>query len=553
MTASFNIADLFELVADTVPGREALVCGDNRATFSQLEHRANRLAHFLATRGVGPGDHVGLYMYNCSEYLEAMLACFKLRAVPININYRYVNEELLYIFTNAQLVACVHHREFVTAISEVIKEAPGLTTLICVADSSDEKASVASEADTEGLSIVEYESVMEQQSESRDFPQRQDDDLFILYTGGTTGMPKGVMWPHKSVFYAAMGGGGWFHPDGAMKSPGEIVERIGDFPIIGMALAPLMHGACWWYACIQLLAGNTVVLNPNHSLIGEQVWDIVEKEKVNAVSIVGDAMAIPLLDALEENTERWDLSALFSFGSGGAVFSESKQEDFKRHFPNCFITNSFGSSESGNMGMDSGEKKAGGGLGNVVRSEFMDVISDIEGEPHRHCSEGEVGIFARSGYIPTGYYNDPEKTARTFVTVDGKQWLLTGDEAKLEEDGSISIYGRGSNCINSGGEKIFPEEVEQALKRHPDVFDALVVATPDKRWGSKVTAVIAVRGNAAPTLEQISEVARQSIASYKLPRELHIVPEVPRAPSGKPAYAKAVEMALSGNYRSSGQ
>jgi acyl-coenzyme A synthetase/AMP-(fatty) acid ligase len=282
--------------------------------------------------------------------------------------------------------------------------------------------------------------------------------------------------------------------------------------------------------------------------VGEQVWDIVEREKVNAISIVGDAMAVPLLDALEENPGRWDLSSVFSVGSGGAVFSDSKQEAFKRHFPNVFITNSFGSSESGNMGMDGGGRR-GEGLGNVSKSEFMSVISDQEGEPHRHVAPGEMGIFARAGHIPVGYYNDPEKTARTIVDVEGKPWLLLGDEARLEEDNTITVYGRGSNCINSGGEKIFPEEVEQALKANPAIFDCLVVATPDERFGSKVTAVVAVRGDAAIDLASLQEEARKHIAGYKLPRELHVVDEVPRAPSGKPAYPKALEIALSGQHR----
>ena len=314
-----------------------------------------------------------------------------------------------------------------------------------------------------------------------------------------------------------------------------------------MALAPLMHGACWWYACIQLLAGNSVILNPGHHLVGEDVWDIVEREKVNSISIVGDAMAVPLLDALAANPDRWDLSSVFNVGSGGAVFSESKQEAFRQHFPNVFISNSFGSSESGNMGFDGGGKK-GQGLGNVVKSEFMSVISDIEGEPHRHVESGEMGIFARSGHIPVGYYNDPEKTARTFVDVEGQRWLLTGDEARLEEDQTITVYGRGSNCINSGGEKIFPEEVEQALKSHPDIFDCLVVGTPDERFGSRVSAVVQVRGDAALTLESVQEEARKHVAGYKVPRELHVVAEVPRAPSGKPAYPKELEIALAGEH-----
>ncbi|MEJ2531820.1 MAG: acyl-CoA synthetase [Halioglobus sp.] len=511
MAKHFNIADMYEMVADRVPTRDALVCGEQRATYAGLEERANRLAHYLEERGVKAGDHVGLYLYNCNEYLEGMLACFKIRAVPINVNYRYVEDELLYIFDNADLVACIHNREFVPHIAKIRDATPDLETFVYVDDPS--------EVDPAVIGAIAYEDALAGQSPARDFGERSDDDLFILYTGGTTGMPKGVMWPHKAVF-----------------------------PIVGMALAPLMHGAMWWYACIQLLAGNTVVLNPARSLVGEEVWDIVAREKVNAVSIVGDAMAVPLLDALDANPGRWDLSSVFNVGSGGAVFSKSKQEAFRKHFPNVYITNSFGSSESGAMGLDSGGGK-GDGLGNVTKSEFMSVISDVEGEPHRHVKPGETGIFARSGHIPVGYYNDPEKTARTFVEVEGRRWLLLGDEARLEEDDSITVFGRGSNCINSGGEKVFPEEVEQALKANPANFDCLVVGTPDERFGSKVTALVAPRGDAELTLAAVQEDARKYIAGYKVPRELHVVEEVPRAPSGKPAYPRALEIALSGAYK----
>lgn len=533
----FNIADLFEQVADKVPHRDALVCGDQRLSFQQLERRANQLAHYLTAQGVQAGDHIGLYLYNCNEYLEGMLACFKIRAVPINVNYRYVEEELRYIFDNATMVACIHNREFTPHIAHIRAALPALKTFISVADGSGEDLST--------IDSVDYNDALQGRSEARDFAERSDDDLFILYTGGTTGMPKGVMWPHKSVFFAAMGGGGWFSPLGACEKPEDIQSRVGDMAIVGMALAPLMHGACWWYACIQLLAGNVVVLNPHRSMDGAQVWDIVEREKINSISIVGDAMAIPLLDSLAANPNRWDLSAVFSIGSGGAVFSESKQDQFREYFPNVFISNAFGSSESGNLGMDSGNKKSEKGLGNVTKSDFMGVISDVEGEPHHHVSPGETGVFSRSGYIPVGYYNDPVKTAKTFVEVAGKTWLLTGDEARLEEDNSITVFGRGSNCINSGGEKIFPEEVEEALKAHPAIFDALVVATPDERWGSKVTAIIATRGGAPLSLSEVQQEARKHISAYKVPRELHIVAEVPRAPSGKPNYAGARDIALS--------
>ena len=268
----------------------------------------------------------------------------------------------------------------------------------------------------------------------------------------------------------------------------------------------------------------------------------------SGLSPFGVTMAVPLLDALAASPDRWDLSSVFSIGSGGAVFSSSKQEAFRQHFPNVFIMNSFGSSESGAMGMDGGGKK-GEGLGNVVKSDFMSVIVAGEGGTNRHAVPGEAGIFARSGYIPVGYYKDPVKTASTIVEVEGNSWLLLGDEARLEVDDSITVYGRGSNCINTGGEKVFPEEVEQALKSHPGIFDCLVVATPDDTYGSKVTAVVAAREGADLNLASVQEEVRKHLAGYKIPRELHLVDEVPRAPSGKPAYPKALEIALSGNYR----
>ncbi len=536
---SFNIADMFEMVADKVPEREALICGSYRTTYAEFDERSNQVAHFLSGKGIKAGDHVGLFMYNSGEYLEAMMACFKIRAVPINVNYRYLGDELSYIFTNADITACFHGREFISALGDIKAKIPDVTTFISLEDGSGEDLSI--------LGSVDYAQAIEGQSKARGFGERSDDDLFILYTGGTTGYPKGVMWPHKNVFFAAMSGGGAFSGNPCVK-PEDIVDRMAQHPMGGIALAPLMHGASWWYSCIMLLAGNKLVLNPSKSLDGEQVWGIVEAEKLNLIQIVGDAMAIPLLESLKENEGRWDLSSVFNVGSGGAVFSEAKQQEFKEAFPNCFITNAFGSSESGQMGSDSGNKKdeEDGGLGNILRSEFMDVIVTEEDGTYRHAKPGEVGDFSRSGYIPRGYYNDPEKTAKTFVPVDGKTWLLTGDQAKLEDDGeSITVYGRGSNCINSGGEKIFPEEVEQALKAHPEIYDCLVVATPHERWGSQVTAVVSTKKGAKPSLESLQSEARKHIAGYKIPRELHIADAIGRLPNGKPDYKWAKDYALS--------
>ena len=545
MAKTFNLADLFEMVVDSVPAdRTALVCGDAKVTYQQLEQRANQLAHFMQSKGVKAGEHVGLYMYNCNEYLEAMWACFKIRAVPINVNYRYVKDELLYLYDNADMVAVVHGREFVPAIAEVREAATKVHTYISVEDHSDENLDL--------IGATDYEAALSGQSTARDFGERSENDLFILYTGGTTGMPKGVMWPHIALFYAAMNAGGHFHPDGQCKVPEDIIIRAKEnFNMCSMALAPLMHGACWWSACISCLAGHSVILNPGRSLDGEQVWSIVEKEKVNSISFVGDAMGIPLMDVLEANEGRWDLSSIFSVGSGGAVFSESLQEKYKQKFDNVMITNSFGSSETGQMGQDSGQKNDG--LGAVIQSDFMDVIAEDDDGNHYFVKPGsdEMGIFARSGYIPLGYYGDPEKTAKSFIDLEGKRWMLTGDMARIDAEGVITVYGRGSNCINSGGEKIFPEEVEQAIKSHPAVFDTLVVATPDERFTEKVTAVVQLRKDASLSLDELQSHCRNHISGYKVPRQLHLTSEIARAPSGKPNYQWAKETALSNQYLAS--
>ncbi len=525
--AVFNIADFIEIAADTVPEREALVCGEQRLRYADLERRSNCLAHFLESRGVGPGQHVGLYLYNCNEYLEAMFACFKIRAVPININFRYVSEELRYIIDNADLVTLIHGQEFIPCISEAQEDRSGVHTFVCVEDHSSEEP--------ESIGALAYEEALAGQSPERDFPARSEDDLFILYTGGTTGLPKGVMWPHKDLIFGSFGGFGFTHPDGPIKKPEDMRARVKDgFHMRGMPLAPMMHGACWWYACIGLCSGHTLVLNPNRSLDGEQVWDIAEREKVIGISFVGDAMAIPLLDALCAHPGRWQLEGLISIGSGGAVFSETVQEEYRKIFPNIFITNTFGSSETGMQGVDDGTGGKGGGLGRIQRGEQADVIT----EDHRFVEpgSGEKGYLARSGYVPIGYYNDPEKTAKTFITVNGKRWVLTGDLATVDKEGGIIVFGRGVNCINSGGEKIFPEEVEQAIKAHAEVYDALVVASRDERFTERVAAVVQPRENCRPSLTSIQEECRKHIAGYKIPRELHFTEHIGRKPSGKPDY-----------------
>ncbi|WP_241505927.1 AMP-binding protein [Parahaliea mediterranea] len=532
--SSFNLADLFELVVDCCSTREAVVCGDQRRTFSSLESRSNQLAHVLQAKGIGPGDHVGIYLYNSCQYIETLLACFKLRAVPININYRYASDELIYLLNNADIKACILQQEFEPLLVSVMTQCPTLITSLVVVDDRSAPRSAGSRSG-------DYEEQLAAHSSQRNFLARSDDDTFILYTGGTTGYPKGVVWSHRDMFYAALGGGAVFSPAGPCREPEDILSRLLPEPIRGLALAPLMHGAAVWYALMMLLSGSTLILNPNRSLRGEQVWDLVEAEQVNAISLVGDAMAIPLLEALHENPGRWQLGSIVNIGSGGAVFSASNQAAFREQFPEAAVVDGFGSSESGQIGQASGS--SGAGLTSFPASDTITVLSNTGRAGWGHATPGERGILARSGHIPKHYYNAPEKTAEVFVMVDGRRWLLTGDSARQDKNGEIVVFGRGSNCINSGGEKIFPEEVEQALKAHPEILDALVFGRKDKRWGQRVVALISTRNGSELNLDTVRGALADNLSSYKLPRELHCTGDIPRLITGKPDYATALSIA----------
>lgn len=530
----FNLADLFEAVANEVPTREALVCGESRLRYGELDKRANQIAHYLSELGVGQGDHVGLYLLNGTEYFELLLGCFKIRAVPVNINYRYVKDELKHLFDNANLQVCIFHRCFAPMVQELHCSGHAFRFLIAVEDGGGE---------TLTLPAADYAKARDRRKSSGDFPSRSGQDSYVLYTGGTTGLPKGVLWSHENVFFAALGGGGYFSSEGACKQPEDIVQRINTPAFCSIAMAPLMHGAAQWFGLIQLLAGNKLVLMGSSSFDAEQAWQCVADEGCNLIQIVGDAMAIPLLDALEANPERWDLSRLFALGSGGALLSPSSSEGLLAHFPQLYLTNSYGSSESGQVGAGIGSS-AGLGLVKIEpRSDTAVLVLDRYGT--RVAAIGEPGILARCGHIPEAYFGDPKATAQAFVMFNQQRWLLTGDVAERGEDDSITIFGRGSSCINSGGEKVFPEEVEIALKSHPAVYDALVMGLEDARWGSKVSAVIQCREEQAMDFEGLLAHCRQHIASYKLPREIHVIDELPRSPSGKPDYGFAKAYASS--------
>jgi len=532
----WNIADLIERIVDLAPDREALVCGSARRSYAQLEERSNRLAHHLASRGLGPGDHIGIYAYNCVEFVETMLAAYKLRAVPINVNYRYVEDELRYLFDNADLKAIVHHRSFAPRIAAVKDEMPLLRHLVTIDDASDE--------DFRALGAVAYEEALAAASPARDFGPRSPDDLYMLYTGGTTGMPKGVMWRQQDVIFTL--GGGIDHATGIPATkPEDLSAKMAATPLVSMAIAPLMHGASQWATLGALFTGNKIVLYGERSFDADAVWRIIEKERVQTLAITGDAMARPLVEALAGPSAGRDVGCLFVIASTAAVFSPSVKQQFKERFPNLIVVDSVGASETGFHGTSlyqSGESStARTGVVRVKPGRDTLVVGD-DGRPLAPGT-GVVGKLARTGNVPLGYYKDAKKTAETFTLVDGRRYAIPGDFATLEADGSIVLLGRGSVCINSGGEKVFPEEVEAALKAHPDVFDVVVVGVRDPRWGERVAAVLQPRAGRAPALEALAEHCRQKIAGYKIPRSLYLVERIERSPSGKPDYPWAKALA----------
>jgi len=534
----FNIADLFERAVDAVPDRTAVVCGDQRLTYRAFDEEANRLANHLMAEGFGHGDHVGIYAQNCTEWIVSMVAAFKIRAIPININFRYVENELAYLFDNADLVVLIHGGEYADRIAAVRDQAPGLRHLICIDDGV--------EADLQSIGSISWSAALAGASAERPQLDRTDDDEYVLYTGGTTGMPKGVVWRHEDVFFA-LGGGVDAYTNERVTHGHQLAEKAAasDAPMVSFNVPPLMHGAAQWGALRFLFEGNTIVFIPRFS--AEGVWSTIERERVSTIVITGDAMARPLVEALAAEPDRWDLSSLFVVSSSAVVFSPALKEQLLDLLDDIIIVDAIGSSESGMNGMviqTKGQTSTHGGGGPTVTAGVDAVVLDEDMKPLEPGS-GVIGKLGRGGNIPLGYYKDPVKTAETFVTgPDGVRYVVAGDFARLEADGTITLLGRGSACINSGGEKIFPEEVESVLKTHPEVYDVIVVGVPDDRWGQAVCAVVQTRSpDTTPSLDELADHARAQLAGYKVPRHLVFCDEVHRSPSGKPDYPWATQLA----------
>jgi acyl-CoA synthetase (AMP-forming)/AMP-acid ligase II len=517
----FNLADLWERVVDAIPEHEAMVHGDRRLSYAQADERATRLAHHLAELGIGPGDHVALYLYNGTEYLEGMLAAFKLRAVPINVNYRYGEDELRYLLADADAQAVIYHREFAPTLAAARADLPQLAGFVEVDDTS----GAPSLPDAS-----HYEAALASASPERDFAPRSADDLYILYTGGTTGMPKGVMWRAEDIFFGAFGGGNL--GDAPITEPEQIVDSF-DLHRRGLPACPFMHGTAHWMAFATLYSGGTVVISPDRHFDPERLWRLIESERVSFLVIVGDAFARPLIEAFDRLDPPADASALTVVLSGGAVLSPSVKAAWVERLPTTLLIDGFGASETGGQGQSIAA--AGGPIDTVSRFNVNDETTVLDDQLHP-LPAGVVGKLARRGHVPIGYYKDPEKTAATFPVIDGVRWSVPGDHARIEDDGTITVLGRGSVSINTGGEKVYPEEVEAALKSHVAVFDAVVVGVPDERWGERVTAVVQPRLGTTPDLDELSEHVRAHLASYKAPRELVLVDSIVRSPSGKPDY-----------------
>ena len=537
----FNAADIFEGVVDRVPDREAIVHGSTRLTYKELDARSNKAANALKKLGIKKGSHVGIYAFNCVEWLEIMLGAYKLCAIPININYRYVEEELKYLIENADMEAIFYHKQFSKKLENIKGQLSLLKSFICINDNSDDENVIDESFD--------FENLIANEDESRLRVQRSGDDQYILYTGGTTGMPKGVVWRMEDVLMT-LGGGIDAVTGEKYPTPEAFADKCLQDQTIALALAPFMHGGAQWQSFNAFFSGWKLIINDQISFDADYIWEVVAKEKVMNLTIMGDAMGRPLCDALPKAIEKGlDLSSLFVLSSTASVFSATIKDTILEFLPNLFLIDAVGSSETGATGVNihtkDGKLKDSGGGPKFTKPEFSEILNLDTKEIIPPSDTQTIGYLARKGHVPLAYYKDEEKSKKTFIEVNGERYSIPGDMAKYEADGQMTLLGRGSVSINSGGEKIFPEEVEMALKVHPNIFDCLVVGVKDDRWGQKVVAVIQRRKDIEMSLEEIKEVASKYIASYKMPKAIVFSELIERAPSGKPNYQWAQKYANS--------
>jgi fatty-acyl-CoA synthase len=529
-----NLGLIHEAIAAAIPEREALVFRDRRFSWRQLTDRTRRLADLFRGHGLGcriersalenwesGQDHIGLYLHNGNEYLEGMLGAFKARTAPINVNYRYVDEELIYLLDNADTRALIFHACFAPTLARIRDRLPKVKLWLQVADDSPEALLPGA---------LDYEESLAAAAPSPPSTNMSPDDLYIVYTGGTTGMPKGVLWRQEDIFRSAL-------YSSATDSLDAIVKRALKGGPKVLASSPFMHGAAHWVAFSMWHVGGSVVVQTNvRRMDPADILSTIERERVTALSIVGDAFGRPLVDELREG--KYNVSTLRLLSTGGATLTAAIKEEFLELIPGLRILDALGSSESGAQGFrysKAGDQNTTGDFemnpDNVVlREDFSGTV-----EPGSET----LGWLARSRFIPLGYYKDSVRTAETFPTVNGVRYAVPGDRVSIGTDGAMRLHGRDSAIINSGGEKVFAEEVEQALKHHPNVYDAVVVPTPNETWGQQVTALVRLRETAIVSDAELKKVARLHIAAYKVPKVFIFVDEIVRSPSGKADYGWA--------------
>ncbi|TWS24782.1 AMP-binding protein [Tsukamurella sputi] len=524
----FNLADIFEAVVDAVPERIVLSYEGEQTSYAQMDEQANQVAHLFAANGIGAFDHVALFLKNSVEHVQSLVALIKIRAVPVNVNYRYTGPELEYIFTNSDSRGIVvEMSEHQRTLAGILGRLPQLRTVFVVGEVQPELS--AAVADAANVTLVPFAEAAAQ-STARDFEPRTGEEHYIIYTGGTTGYPKGVVWQHDDFFRKPLSAGVPYGGE-PRTTLAEVGQGAKDFPPLAFLIAaPLMHGAAAYSLFTFFVLGSRVILERDFK--AEQIVRNLGRDQTQTILIVGDAMGIPLVEEMEKQKDTADFSSLFSITSGGAIWSKHVRDRMAAIKPELILRDNFGASESGNDGVmtldENGNLKA-------PPSEKMMVVDESFAEI---TTPGEVGYIARVGNVPLGYYNDPEKSARTFPTLaDGRRISVLGDMGYPAEDGGIVFLGRGSQCINTGGEKVYAEEVEATLHGHPAISDALVVPVPDARYGQRVAAVISVaEGQERPSIEDVQTFARSELAGYKVPRTIVFVDEVKRTPAGKADY-----------------
>jgi len=525
--SGWNFAEVWELVAGQVPDAPAQIHGDQRVAWADFDRRADGVARKLLDDGAQEQDKVAQYLYNGPEYLESVFAAFKAGLVPINTNYRYADNELVYLWDNADAVAVVFHGTFVDTIERIRSLVPRVKTWLWVDDGSGPCPEWATPYEDAAASAEPGVHTVAPWG-------RSGDHLLMTYTGGTTGMPKGVMWRQDDLFRSLVG---TFFPEARERHDLDIIRNGVTNPgPVGMPACPLMHGTgCYTQLIILSIGGCTVTLT-NRKLDWVELLDTVEREKVQQIALVGDTFSKPILDQLDAHPDRWDLSSLFMIASSGVMWSEDSKQRLLAHHPGLILVDAFSSSEAIGMGQSI---SSAGGTSHTAKFSLGDTSRVIDDAGHDVTpGSGEIGRVAVRGYVPVGYYKDPEKSAATFLTIDGERYSMPGDYAMVEADGALTLLGRGSVCINTGGEKVFPEEVEEVLKTYPGIRDAVAVGVPDDTYGEAITAVVEAEVGQSLDEAKVIDHVKSQLAAYKAPKRVLTVTTIGRGPNGKVDYKR---------------